>query len=132
MKKLIATAFLAILLSLPGLAGAATYSLACNPPASGSPTIAFYYLTGLPSGTVATYTTALPTFQTFSGGLALIPDSTGATGFTAALPSTWTPGTLTGTAIACTSAACSTVVNYTASVIPGSPSGFYIFITPSK
>jgi len=130
--KSIAIALITLTLFGTAQAQGVTYSLACNPPSSGGPTLAFYYLTGLPSGTVATYTATLPTFQTFSGGLALAPDSTGVTGFTVALPSTWAAGTLTGTAIACTSAACSTAVTYVASVIPGSPGGFYIFITPSK
>ncbi len=133
MKKLFVITALAIILALAGSAvaqAATTYSLACSPPAAGSVGITFYYITGLPTGTVATYTITLPTFQTFSGGLAVAPDSTGVTGFTVNLPSTWTAGTLTGTAMECTLAACGTAVTYIASVIPGSPGGFYIFITP--
>ena len=100
-----------ILFTLAIMAWAApvfAWSLAIDPPSLGSQTPTFYYFTGLPAGTAATYTAALPPFFTATGGVAATPDSTGATGCTLPLPSAWVPGStiLSGTVIACDGVGC--------------------------
>jgi hypothetical protein len=83
------------------------YILTCNPPPAGSTLPTFYYLaiTGLPSGTAGTYTPALPDWFTQTGGVAIAPDPTGATGFSYTLPVSMSPP-VSGTAWSCDGVGC--------------------------
>ncbi len=124
MKKLFALMLLALALAMFAFAPTARAdSLACPPPAAGTPPITFYYITGMPAGTVATYTAALPGWFTGTGGLAMAPDSTGATGYKFALPANWPAAgmqpALTGTEMACNGVGCSAAVPFAPPSAPG-------------
>ena len=93
-------------------AQATQWYLAIPPPATSVEPPVFYYVTGTPAGTAATYTTLpawFPPSWLPSGGIAVAPDSTGATGFHLTLPSTWAPTAagLTGNVYSCDGTGCS-------------------------
>jgi hypothetical protein len=105
MKKIILV--LLIVLAWPAMAFA--WSLTLDPVPAGSEVPLFYYVVGAPAGTAATYTATLPAWFTVTGGVAVAPDSTGATGFKLPLPSTYTPpatGLPSLTVYACDGVAC--------------------------
>jgi len=120
MKKHFPILLVAILCIFGAVCGeslsARAYSLACSSPPAGSQPPLFYYVTGMPAGTVATYTATLPAWFTATGGIAVAPDSTGATGFKLALPSTFPAAgvqpSLTGSAMACDGVGCTAAVPF--------------------
>jgi hypothetical protein len=114
MKKILVA--LLVLWAAPALA----LSLECPAPPGGSETPLFYYVTGMPAGTVATYTAVLPNWFTATGGVAAAPDSTGATGFKLPLPASFTTPSVTGTVMACDGVGCTAAVPFGPPSTPGS------------
>lgn len=120
MKKLIAIFLILVLAPLALAAG--PWILEIPPLPSGSFTATFYYVTGMPTGTVATYTATLPPWFTGTGGVAAAPDPTGVNGFKLPLPANWpsagTMPSLSGTIVACNGSGCSLPIPFGP---PGAP-----------
>lgn len=120
MKRLIFVALLFVALIAAPIFASAQWWLEVGPPPAGTEAPVFYYITGMPAGTVATYTTAVP-WLTLTGGLMVAPDPTGVTGFKLNLPSTWVPTTsgLTGNVYACDGVSCSAASPFGQASKPG-------------